>query len=85
MGEVMADLRALYKWFDENRDRIIAGHTGECVLLKDNSVVDYYPDIEAAMSGVRKHGFIQGEFLIQDCKTGEEDRLIYYNQAVTFG
>jgi hypothetical protein len=81
----MADLKAQYIWFDENRDQIIEGHTGECVLIKDNSAIDYYPNTEAALSGAQKHGFILGEFLIQDCKTKEEDRLIYCNQAVTFG
>lgn len=81
----MADLKALYKWFDENRNQIIADHAGECVLLKDNSVIDYYPNTEAALSGAQKHEFILGEFLVQDCKTKEEDQLIYWNQAVTFG
>jgi hypothetical protein len=84
-GEIMTDLSALYKWFDINRDQIIADHTGECVLLKDNSVIDYYPNTEAALSGAQKHGFTLGEFLIQDCKTKDADQLIYYNQAVTFG
>jgi hypothetical protein len=81
----MADLNALYQWFDENRDRIIANHAGECVLLKDNAVVDYYPNTKAALTGVQKNNFAMGEFLIQDCKSKEKDRLIYYNQAVSFG
>jgi hypothetical protein len=81
----MADLDALYRWFDENRDHIITGHTGECVLLKDRSVAGYYPDTDAALSFAEKAGFIIGEFLIQDCITREEDVMHYYNQSVCFG
>ncbi|GHT58579.1 hypothetical protein FACS1894109_13040 [Spirochaetia bacterium] len=81
----MADLNALYRWFDENRDRIIIGHDGECVLLKDNAVISYFPNTEAALAGAKKNSFEMGGFLIQDCITKEEDQLVYYNQAVSFG
>ena len=35
----MKNLDELYKWFDENRDLIIANHINECVLIKDKSVI----------------------------------------------
>ena len=81
----MKNLKALYKWFDENRDTIIANHIAECVLLKDNTVIGYYPNTDAALSAAQKNGFIMGEFLIQDCITAEEESMTYYNQAVCFG
>ena len=81
----MADLKGLYGWFDENRDSIIANHSDECVLLKDNSVIGYYPNVEAALSAAQKNGYIMGDFLIQDCITEEEETMIYYNPAVCFG
>jgi len=81
----MENLVDLYKWFDENRDRIIKSHLNECVLLKDNAVIGYYPNTEAALSAAKKNGFIMGEFLIQDCITNEEETMIYNNQAVCFG
>ena len=81
----MKNLGELYKWFDENRDSIIANHSDECVLLKDNLVVDYYPDTEAALSAAEEKGFAMGEFLIQDCISDEDETMIYYNQAVSFG
>jgi hypothetical protein len=82
---VMKDLDALYVWFDDNRDHIIADHLGECVLLKDNQVLGYYPNTDAALLGVRENHLTLGEFLIQKCNTREDDQLIYHNQAVTFG
>jgi len=81
----MVNLDDLYKWFDENRDFIIADHPNECVLLKDNSVMGYFPNTEAALSAAQKNGFSMGDFLIQDCTTEEEDTMMYYNQAVIFG
>jgi len=81
----MENLVDLYKWFDENRDIIIKSHLNECVLLKNNAVIGYYPNTEAALSVVQKNGFIMGEFLIQDCITNEEETMIYNNQAVFFG
>jgi len=81
----MDNLVDLYKWFDENRDTIIANHLNECVLLKDNTVIGYYPNTEAALSAAQKKGFELGEFLIQDCITNEEETMIYNNQAVCFG
>ena len=81
----MANLDDLYKWFDENRDSIIANHSNECVLLKDNSVIGYYPNTEAALSAAQEKGFTIGDFLIQDCITDEDDTMMYYNQAVYFG
>jgi len=81
----MERLKELYKWFDRNRDTIIASHINECVLLKDNTVIGYYPDTDAALSAAQKNGFTMGEFLVQDCITAEEESMTYYNQAVSFG
>jgi len=83
----MVNLNDLYKWFDENRALIIANHINECVLLKDNSVIGYYPDNEAALADAEKKGFKIGEFLIQDCITNEDEIMLFYNynQAVCFG
>jgi len=77
----------LYIWFDENRKTIITGHLNECVLLKDKSVIGYYPDTETALSAAQEKGFNLGEFLIQDCITDEEELMLFYNynQAVSFG
>jgi hypothetical protein len=83
----MVDLDNLYKWFDENQDSIIANHLNESVLLKDNSVIGYFPDTEVALSAAQEKGFNMGDFLIQHCITDEEEIMLYYNhnQAVCFG
>jgi hypothetical protein len=81
----MADLDALYDWFNENREHIIDRPRGEQVLLKDKRVIRYYPDVVAALEAVNSTGFQMGDFLIQKCHTREEGVLYYYNDAVTFG
>ena len=81
----MADLNGLYKWFDENRESIISNHSGECTLLKGNSVIGYYPNTDTALSAAEKLGFSMGDFLIQNCVSDEEESMTYYNQAVSFG
>jgi hypothetical protein len=68
-------LDALYIWFDENRDSIIAEHSGECVLLKDYTVIGYFPNDNTALEYAQKTGFIMGDFLIQDCISANEDTL----------
>jgi len=72
----MFDLDNLYKWFDENRDSIIADHLNECVLLKGNSVVGYYLNTETALLAAKENGLNMGEFLIQDCVT-EDDEMVF--------
>jgi len=70
------------------RHRAHRGHKGKkkennnCVLLKDNTVIGYYPNTETALSNAQKNGFVMGEFLIQDCITNEEETMISNNQAV---
>ena len=81
----MSNLVNLYKWFNENRDAIITNHEEECVLLKDNSVIGYYPNTEIALSAAQKNGFSIGDFLVQHCNTEEDDTMIYHGQAVCFG
>lgn len=81
----MADLSSLYQWFNANRSGIIKGHEGEQVLLKENTVIGYYLDIEKALLGAAEKGFTVGEFLVQRCITEEADTMMYYNQAVIFG
>ena len=83
----MEKLDDLYKWFDKNRASIIANHINECVLLKDKSVIGYYPDNESALADAENKGFAMGEFLIQDCITDEDEIMLFYNynQAVCFG
>ena len=77
----------LYKWFDENRKSIIINHLNECVLLKDKSVIGYYPNTEAALTAAQEKKFIMGEFLVQKCITDDEEIMLFYNfnQAVCFG
>ena len=83
----MENLDNLYKWFDENRKEIISDHLNEFVLLKNKSVIGYYPTNEAALSAAEEKGFIMGEFLIQDCISDEDEIMLFYNynQAVCFG
>ena len=83
----MENLDDLYKWFDQKREEIIACHLNECVLLKDNAVIGYYPNTNAALLSAEKKGFRMGDFLIQDCITDEDEIMLYYNhnQAVGFG
>ena len=81
----MTDLSSLYQWFNTNRGGIIKGHEDEQVLLKDNTVIGYYPDVEKALLDAAEKGFTVGEFLIQRCITEEADTMMYYNQAVFFG
>jgi hypothetical protein len=81
----MADLKALYRWFDEHRESIINAHPEECVLLKDNTVIGYYPNTDAALSDAEKKSFVMGEFLIQDCISSEADTIMFYNWGVSFG
>jgi hypothetical protein len=77
----MANLDALFGWFDENRDTIIHDHYGERVLIKDNAVIGYYPDIDAALVAANKRDLELGNFLVQRCLTQEED--IEYVYTVT--
>ncbi|MDR2717048.1 MAG: hypothetical protein LBB89_03155 [Treponema sp.] len=81
----MANLDALYKWFDENRDTIIKGHEKDHALLKDETVVSYFHDEGTALEYAQKSGFAMGDFLIQECISKDDECMYYYNEAVNFG
>jgi len=74
----MENLVDLYKWFEQNRGAIIKNHLHECVLLKDNAVIGYYPNTEAALAAAHENGFKMGEYIIQDCTAIEsiEDKFM---------
>jgi hypothetical protein len=78
-------LKKLKLWFNDNRSAIIAGHEGEQVLLIDNSVQGYFPDIDTALIAAQNKGFEFGTFLIQDCITKEEElKKHHFRGAVRF-
>jgi hypothetical protein len=81
----MVNLDDLYKWFDDNRDKIMKGHEGQYVLLKENTVISYFQDNNKALEYARESGFVMGEFLIQECISKDEECMYYYNEAVSFG
>lgn len=81
----MSKLKDIYLWFDNNRDNIITDHKNKFVLLADNKVIDYFPDMKTALERARQSNFTVGSFLIQRCITKEDDTLVYHNMAVTFG
>jgi hypothetical protein len=64
-----------YKFFDINRDAIIAGHIGEYVLIRDCAVVGYFTDIESAYGPLAHTHAEPGSYIIQECVT-EEDEVI---------
>jgi hypothetical protein len=81
----MINLDDLYKWFDENRGEIIKGHEGERVMLKDNTVISYFPDDDKALEYAKRSGYAISEFLIQECISKDEESMYYYNEAAIFG
>ena len=69
--------KLLYKWFNENRNGIIADHHGESVLLKDNKVLGYYSDTKTAISAALEMGLQMGDFLAQDCLALDEGLTLH--------
>jgi hypothetical protein len=81
----MADLDALYWWFNAHREEIITGNEGSFVLLKDNAVIAYYATVRDALCDAGERGFKIGDFLIQKCRTEQEDTMTWYNPELRFG
>ena len=81
----MLDLNDLYKWFDENRSDIIKGHEGKHVLLRNKTIISYFPDDDKALEYAQKSGFTMGDFLIQECISKDEESMYYHNETVSFG
>lgn len=59
------------KWFRDNREKIIDGHHGEEVVIKDRKIKGYYPNITAALEGMKP--LVIGECIILQCLTTEEE------------
>lgn len=71
---VYAGFESDNKWFHDNRDKIIAGHHGEIVVIRDHEVRGYYPNITAALAGMKP--LVIGECVIPECLTAEEEGRI---------
>lgn len=67
-------MEKLYDWFDENREHIIKDNHGKIVLIHDNSVAGYYDDAgDDALNAAYDKGFVDGEYIIQECITRAEE------------
>lgn len=60
------------KWFHDNRDKIIAGHHGEMVVIRDREVKGYYPNMTAAIEGMKP--LVIGQCVVPECMTAQEER-----------
>jgi hypothetical protein len=77
-AEVNAGVLYEYRWFDRNRDEIIAGHHGEQVVISGHKVVGYFKDNEAAHEYVWANNMKPGNYAIQDCVTREEEERMTF-------
>lgn len=59
------------QWFRDNRDKIIAGHHGERVVIRDHKIKGYYPNVKTALEGAKP--LVLGECVIPQCLTEEEE------------
>lgn len=78
------DLKKLYQWFDDNRDKIIEGHTGEYVLIHNNSVIGYYNTMLDAAISAKSKKLPENSFLIQNCLSKEKAAIRFFTNRVAF-
>jgi hypothetical protein len=62
-----------YKFFDLNRDAIVAGHIGEYVLIRDCAVIGYFTERMSAYVPLAHTHAEPGSYLIQQCLAEEEE------------
>lgn len=70
------------KWFRENRDKIIAGHHKDLVVIRDHEVKGYYPNVKAALEGAKP--LVIGECVISQCLTEKEEREMVLGRRFIF-
>lgn len=73
-----------FNFFKKNRDKIIKGHVGEFVVIKDGKVQNYFKSENDAMTDMKNKGFKLGTYIIQKCISAEEGRVVYYTRRVAF-
>jgi hypothetical protein len=77
-AEVDAGVLDEYKWFDQHRDEVIAGHHGDMVVISGHKVIGYFKDNEAACQYVWGKNFKEGTFAIQFCLTAKEEDARFF-------
>lgn len=78
----MYDMEDDFKWFEENRDSIIADHHNEYALIQNHKVVGYYKTDTNAITHMKPTPI--GNFIVQPCLTAEEEVNFYYTGRFAF-
>lgn len=80
----MDDLTRNYEYFNKNRASIIKDHHAQYVLIKDESVINYFNSEQEGIKYVNDNHIPFGTFALQQCLTEEEETGYYANWAVSF-
>jgi hypothetical protein len=56
-----------FDWYLENREKIVAGHLGEFVGLKNSRVLGYFKTAGEARDFMKRTGEEYGTYLIHEC------------------
>ena len=66
-------LKENYFFFENNRERIIAGHRGEWAVIRDCAVAGYFKTEDAAFESLVGTGAMPGRVIVQECLSEEDD------------
>ena len=80
----MYDMKADFKWFNENREEIIKDHINKRVVIRNKEVLGYYPTDRAAIDAMAAKGLPMGEYSVQKCIPEENDINYYYTGRYAF-
>lgn len=67
-----------YDFFKKELPQIITTHRGQFLLIKNEQIINYYPNAESALKDAYQR-FSDNDFLIQEVT--DEDRVNYINSA----
>ena len=71
-----------FRWFEANRESIIEGHFGQSVVIRNASIVGYFPSDRAALDAMKNEP--AGSYIIQRCFPQEQSDFIYYTGRFAF-
>lgn len=71
-----------FKWFLDNKPKILEGHLGQSVVIRDSSILGYYPNDLEAYAAMQKED--PETYIIQPCLPDEQADLFYFTGVYSF-
>lgn len=73
-----------FQFFIDNQQELVSKYLNRFIIIQEDKVLGDFPDIASAVIFAQKNKLIEGSYLLQLCKPGEEAYSQTFHSRVVF-